>query len=144
MVRNSATMLPVASAICETAKLAPVGIGPSLLPPLTARKALFVFSFSGLTTTNQCSQSGRSTSLLSRQVCEVSRMMNVVDGLPLMVLATFQPYAASGFWTYSSSGVRLADAGGLAPAIGLATTICNTVSRIMKVRIGYPLVKADL
>src|SRR5258705_12348971 len=137
IIRNSATILPVASAILETAALAPFGMGRSLLLPAIARNALLVLSLSGLTTTNQCSQSGWSTSLLSRHDWEVSRITYVVDGLPLTVLATFQLYAVSGLWMYSSSGVLAADIGGLAKVSELYVAVCSTITRITRNRIGH-------
>src|SRR5262245_42619812 len=95
-MRSSATMLPVASAIADTTRLAPSGILPLLLPPETITSALFVLIFAGLTTTSQCSHSVRFTSFAVRQDCDLRLITNDVAEVPSIVLATFHWYAGSG------------------------------------------------
>src|SRR3954447_20845502 len=97
-MRNSATILPVASAIWAMAALAVSGILLRLLPPVTIRKTLFVFRTFGLTTMSQCSQTGRSTSFSVRHACDVSLIMVVVVALASFVLATLHLNSGSGFW----------------------------------------------
>ena len=55
---------------------------PPLPPPLMNSKDFELDTLSGLTMVSQCFHSGRSTSLVVNQACEVISTMNVVWPLP--------------------------------------------------------------